>query len=157
MADGVFNIAKGKVNAYQERVANNDPANSAIVIILLKVVEADATLKAYDTLAAILAAVNTEADFTNYNRIVLTDADLSAPIPDDVNNWQNADIPDQVYVSAGGAVDNSLVKVIVCYDPDSTGGTDADLIPLTYHDYVVTTSGVDLNLNVAASGYYRAQ
>jgi len=157
MADQVFNIAKGKVNGYVDRVANNDPTNSAIVLVLLKAAEADATLIDYDDLSTLLAAAgNTEADFTNYARIVLTDADLTAPTPDDANDEQNADFPDQTIISAGGTTDNTLVKCIVCYDPDTTGGTDADLVPLTHQDYAVTTNGNNLNVNVNASGFYSA-
>ena len=61
MANTVFNIAKGKVNVYTERVVNNDPANSALVVVLLKVAASDATLKDQDTLAAVLAGGSTEA------------------------------------------------------------------------------------------------
>ena len=54
MADGVFNIAKGKVNEYMARVDSNDPTNSAIVIVLLKLAEADGTLEDYDDLDTLL-------------------------------------------------------------------------------------------------------
>lgn len=157
MGDIVFNIAKGKVNGYVDRVANNDPANSAIVVVLLQASEADATLQDYDTLSALIgAAGNTEATFTNYARKVLTDSVISAPAPDDTGNTQSADAPDQTWTSAGGTVDNTMTKVIFCYDPDSTGGTDADLVPLTAHDFTPTTNGNDLIMNLAAAGFYTA-
>lgn len=156
MADGVFNIAKGKVNAYHDRVNDNDPANSALVVVLLKTAEADGTLEDYDTLAALLAGSNVEADFTNYARKVLTDSDISASAVDDSNNRREADIPDQTWTSAGGASNNTLAKLIICYDPDSTGGTDADLIPLTHHDYAETTTGGDITAVINAAGYFRA-
>lgn len=157
MSDGVFNVAKGRVNELMNRVANNDPTNAAIVIVLLKVAEADGALQDRADLSALLgAAGNTEADFTNYARKVLTDADVSAPSPDQANDRQDADLPDQTYTAAGGASNNTLVKAIICYDPDSTGGTDADIIPLTHHDYAVTTDGNDLLLQFAAAGFYRA-
>jgi len=156
MADGVFNIAKGRVNEYQSRVANNDPANSALITVILKVAEADATLEDYDDLAALLAGSNTEADFTNYVRSVLTDADVSAPVPDDTKNWQAADIPDQTIVAAGGASNNTLVKYLICYDSDTTGGTDSNIIPLTHHDFPVTTDGSNLVAQINADGYYKA-
>lgn len=155
MADGVFNIAKGKVNEYMARVDGNDPTNSAIVVVLLKAAEADATLEDYDDLAALLgAAGNTEADFTNYARKVLTDADITAPTPDDTNNRQDADLPDQTWSSAGGTTDNTLVKAVICYDNDSTGGTDSNIIPLTHHDFAVTTNGNDLQALI--TNFYRA-
>ena len=157
MADGVFNIAKGKVNEYMARVDSNDPANSAIVIVLLKVAEVDATLVDYDDLGALIgAAGNTEADFTNYARKVLTDTEITAPTPDDTGDKQDADLPDQTWTSAGGATNNTLVKMIVCYDGDTTAGTDANIVPLTYHDFSATTNGNDLQAQFAAAGFYSA-
>lgn len=157
MADFQFNVAKGKTNEYVSRVAANDPANSALVIVLLKAAEADATLEDYDDLATLLAAGgNTEADFTNYARKVLTDAVISAPTPDDTNNNQSADFPDQTWTAAGGTTDNTLVKLLVCYDNDSTGGTDSNIIPLTSHDFATTTNGADLTAIVPAAGFFTA-
>lgn len=160
MANIVFNISKGEVNAYTKRVVNNDPANSALVLVLLKTVQADATLLDYDTLGAILTAgggtANVEADFTNYARKVLTNTELSAPTVDDTGNEQYSDMPDQTYTSAGGATNNTLVKALVCYDSDTTSGTDANLIPLTAHDVSVTTDGNNLTLTIPANGFYGA-
>lgn len=155
MADGVFNIAKGMVNAYHDRVNDNDPANSALIIVLLKVAEADATLEDYDDLATLLvAAGNTEADFTNYARKVLTDSDISASVVDDTGNTRNADIPDLTWTAAGGASNNTLVKLLICYDGNTTGGTDANIIPLTHHDFATTTDGNDLI--AAVTDYFSA-
>lgn len=156
MADGVFNISKGRANERTSRVANNDPANSALTIVLLKVAEADATLEDYDDLGAILAAMgNTEADFTNYARKELTDAVISEPVTDDTNNWQTADFPDQTWTAAGGTLDNTLVKLLVCYDNDTGAGTDANIIPLTHHDFAITTNGGDLTAQTP-NGFFRA-
>lgn len=160
MANIVFNISKGEVNAYTKRVVNNDPANSALVLVLLKTVQADATLLDYDTLDAILTAgggtVNVEANFTNYARKVLTNTELVAPTVDDTGNEQYSDMPDQTYTSAGGATNNTLVKALICYDNDTTGGTDANLIPLTAHDVTVTTDGNNLTLTIPVNGFYGA-
>lgn len=157
MADGVFNIAKGRGIELHNRVASNDPANSALVVVLLKASEADATLQDYDTLGAILAeAGNTEADFTNYARKVLTDADLTAVTPNDTDNRQDADFADQVWSSAGGASNNTLTKLLICYDADTTGGTDANIVPIAYYDFAVTTGGGDLTAQLNAAGYLRA-
>ena len=84
MADGVFNIAKGKVNEYVDRVDGNDPTNSALVLVVLEANQADATLEDYDNLSLLLAnAGNTESAATNYARPVLTDTDISASAVDD--------------------------------------------------------------------------
>jgi len=42
------------------------------------------------------------------------------------------------------------VVALVCYDSDTTGGTDANIVPVLNLDYVVTTQGVDLSLNFPA-------
>lgn len=157
MADGVFNIAKGRVNEIQNRVKNNDPANSALVVVLLRAAEIDGTLEDYDDLAALLAASgNTEADFTNYSRLVLTDADIAIPTVDDTNNNQRSDIPDPSWANAGGATNNTLTKLIICYDSDTTSGTDSNIIPLTHYDFTPTTSGNTLTAVVNVNGYYSA-
>lgn len=159
MADGVFNIAKGQPVEYYRRIKNNDPANSAFIVVLLKAAEADATLEDYDDLSALLlAAGNTEADFTgsNYTRKTVTDVELVAlPAPDDTNNRYDLDIPDQTWASAGGTASNTLVKLLVCYDSDTTGGTDANIIPLTHHDFAATTDGSDLTAQFP-NGFFRA-
>lgn len=155
MADIVFNIAKGRVNELVNRVKSNDPANSAIVVVALKAtgLEADAVLRDYDDLATLLAAANDEATNANYARKVLTDADLTAPTPDDVNDRQDADTPDLVWslvAAAGGA----WGKLLFCYDADTTTGTDANIIPLTANDFAVTPDGTDITATVAS--FYRA-
>lgn len=157
MADGVFNIAKGRVAELYNRVDTNDGTNSALIVVLLKAAQADATLEDYDEMDALLAnAGNTEAVFTNYARKTLTDTDLAAFAPDDTNNRVDLDFPDQTWTSAGGAANDTLVKLVVCYDPDTTAGTDTTLVPLTHHDFAVTTDGNDLTAQLATAGFYRA-
>ena len=156
MANIVFNIAKGEVNAYVKRVVNNDPANSALVVVLLKTAEADGILQDYDTLGDILAGANTEANFTNYARKTLTNTELSAPTVDDSGNQQFSDAPDLTYVSAGGAVNNAIVKMLICYDSDTTSGTDANLVPLVAIDWVITTDGNDLVAVFGSAGFFGA-
>lgn len=160
MANIVFNVAKGEVNAYTKRIVNNDPANSALVIVLLKTAEVDGTLQDYDTLGAILSAgggtANVEANFTNYTRKVLTNTELSAPTVDDSGNQQYSDAPDQTYVSAGGAINNALVKMIICYDSDTTTGTDSNIVPLVALDFTITTDGTDILASFSAEGFFAA-
>ena len=144
MANGVFNIAKGRV---AEKIADS-AAN--IVVLLLKVAEADDTLNNYDTVAALLAGANTEADFTNYARKTGITGTVTV---DDTNNWADCDIPDQTWTSAGGASNNTMVKAIIAYQ-ESAG--DANLIPLTHHDWTPTTDGSDLTMQIPTAGFYRA-
>jgi hypothetical protein len=158
MADQVMNIAKGRVVEYYNRVESNDPAASAFIVVLLKVAEADATLIDYDELGALLgAAGNTEADFTNYARKTVTDAELAAlPAPDDTGNQFDIDMPDQTWSNAGGASNNSLVKLLICYDNDTGAGVDTDIIVCAHYDFVITTNGGDITAQIDAAGFFRA-
>jgi len=159
MAATIPNIAKGRINEYAARVKANDPANSALVIALFQSsVSTIGELRDMDTLAAI-AAVETEADFTNYARIVLTDSDITAPTPDDDADSMSFDIDDQSIANAGGGSDNTIEIMVVGYDPDTTGGTDADIVPLYVflHDTGgVTTNGETFWIRINASGLWTA-
>jgi NADH dehydrogenase/NADH:ubiquinone oxidoreductase subunit G len=151
MSDFVFNIAKGAVAYYATLPATND----GLIVVLLKSsgLEADSTLKDYDTLALLLAGTSDEADFTNYGRKTITSVTVTV---DDTNDRVDVDVADQTWTSAGGATNNTLGKLLVCYDPDTTGGTDSSVIPLAAHDFSATTDGTNLVAQVAASGFYRA-
>jgi hypothetical protein len=156
MADFVFNIAKGRVAELYNRVDTNDPANSALVILVLAAsgIETDTTLKRLDTVAALVAGTTNEVTNTNYARKVLTDADIVAFAPDDVNDRVDLDIPDQTWTAV--AAGDGWSDVVVCYDSDTTGGTDANIVPMTLHDFAVTPDGSDITLQVAAAGFFRA-
>ena len=156
MADGVFNIAKGRVAEFHERVNNNDPANSALIVVLLASsgLEADATLKDYDTLGAILAAANDEATNTNYARKTLSDSDVAAITTNDTDDRNEADIADQTWTSVANDGTGAIGKLLICYDSDTTGGADTAIIPLTYHDFIVTPNGG--NIVASISDYFRA-
>lgn len=156
MADFVFNIAKGRVAELYNRVDSNDPANSALVVVVINAGAAtDATLMDYDTLAAIEADANAaEVTNTGYARKVLTDADLVAFAPDDTNNRVDLDFPDQTWTSVQSG--SNWTDALVCFDNDTTAGTDASIVPMTCHDFAVTPSGSDITLQVAAAGFYRA-
>ena len=154
MADLVLNISKGRVAELYNRVDTNDAANSALVIVPVDVAAVtDATLRDFDTLAAILAGGVTERTTGGWNRKTLTDADLVAFAADDTNDRVDLDIPDQTWtaVSAGAVTD-----LVICYDNDTTAGTDANLIPLTLHDFPITPDGSDVVAVIAAAGFFRA-
>lgn len=156
MADFVFNIAKGRVAEFYNRVDSNDPANSAFVILVLATsgLETDAVLMDLDTVTALVAGTTNEVTNAGYARKTLTDSDLSSMTPDDVNNRMDLDIPDQTWTSV--AAGDGWSKLVVCYDNDTTGGTDANLIPMTAHDFVVVPDGNNIIAQIAAAGFYRA-
>lgn len=158
MADGVFNISKGRVVEYYLRVDVSDPTDAVFIIELMKANEADATLIIRTDITDIFAeGGNTVADFLNYGRKVLSDSELAAlPAPDQTNDRYEVDIPDQTWTSAGNATNNTLTKFLTAYDSDSTGGTDANILPMTHHDFAVTTDGSDLTAQINALGFFRA-
>lgn len=142
MANIVMNIAKGRVKEYYARVEGNDPANSAIILVPIETsgLESDATLIDKDDLAAVLSGTTNEQ--TTMGRKTLTDADLAAvSAPDDTNDRNECDLPTVTWTGATG---NAISKILVCYDPDTTGGTDSAIIPLTLFDFAITPDGSDV-------------
>jgi hypothetical protein len=128
-----------------------------LVVVLLKVQEAvEDTLLARTTLANILANGSTEANFTNYTRKLVNGANVTVTV-DSANNRATVTIPNQLYTSAGGAINNSLVAAIVCYDPDTTSGTDADIIPLSKLDLSYTTDGTSMMLAFSSGYFHRSE
>lgn len=152
MANIVFNIAKGRVVEYYNRVENNDPANSAIILVPIETtgLETDAVLIDKDDLAAVLAGTTNEQ--TTMGRKTLTDADLAAlPAPDDTNDRYDVSLPTVTWTAASG---NAISKILVCYDNDTTVGTDSNIIPLTMFDFAQTPSGADIQMTTGV--FFRA-
>ncbi len=146
MANVVFNIAKGKVGYY----ATLPAANDALIAVPIETtgIVSDATFVDYDDLAALLAGASNEQ--LTMGRKTLAGV---TSLPDDTNDRLDADFSDVTWTAATG---NAISAIIVCYDPDTTGGTDSSIIPLTKHDFVVTPDGSDIQLQVAVAGFYRA-
>ena len=157
MANGPFNVAKGRAIEWYNRIESNDPANSAYILVLATGAATDATLRDYETLSALLGDAGvTEANFTNYVRKTLTDAELAAfPGPDNTNDRYDVTLPDTTWTAAGNGTNNTLTRLFVCYDSDTTGGTDANIIPVAFHDFAVTTNGGDLTADFGVV-WYRA-
>lgn len=148
MANGVFVNALGKVAYY----ATLPAAADSIVVVLLKTAQADDTLNNYDNLAT-LKASNSEADFTNYARKTATGLVVT---PNTDGNLVDVDFDDITWANAGAAPgSNALVKLLTCYKPD-TASADSAIIPLTYHDFAVTTDGSAITAQVASGGFFRA-
>ena len=145
MADGVFNIAKGAAaEMFRDGAANG-------IVMLLKANEAEATFIDRDDLAAMLAeAGTTEAVFTNYARKTGLTGTITV---DDTNDRVDVDIPDQTWTAAGNGANDTLTKLVVAYE---NAAADATRVPLTHHDFAVTTDGSDLTAQFNAAGFYRA-
>lgn len=144
MANIVFNIAKGRVVELYNRVESNDPTDAALVLVPIETsgLEGDSTLIDADTLAALLSGDTNEQ--TTMGRKVLTATELaSLPAPDDGNDRYDVSLPTVTWTAASG---NAISKIAVCYDPDTEGGTDSNIIPLTLFDFAITPDGSDVEM-----------
>lgn len=146
MANWIANISKGRFVARAEL----PQANDALVIVVLEAagLEADATLKDYTTLAALLAGTTNEQ--TTMGRKTASAVTIS------VNNTTDLVDVDMADIVWTGATGNQVGALLLCYDPDTTGGTDADIIPLSKHDFTVTPDGTDVTATIGANGFARA-
>lgn len=147
MADFVFNMGKGKVAWYGGLAGG---ANDALIVVPIEAtgVESDATLRDYDNLSVLLAAANNEQ--STMGRKTVSSVTVTV---DDTNDRVDVDFADQVWTAATG---NAVSDLFIGYDPDTTGGTDADIVPLTWHDFSVTPDGSDITAQLAAAGFFRA-
>jgi hypothetical protein len=152
VANIVFNIAKGRVVELYNRVESDDPTNAALILVPIETsgLEADATLIDVDSLAALIAGATNEQ--TTMGRKTLTATELAAlPAPDDTNDRYEVSLPAVTWTAASG---NAISKIAVCYDSDTTAGTDSNIIPLTMFDFAQTPSGADITMQTGV--FFRA-
>lgn len=144
MAGVTANIAKGREVEFYNRVFTNDPANSALVMLLLQAGgDSLATMQDFDTLSALLAGGATEITVGGYARIVLDNTDLVAWAPNDTTNQTLLTLPLQTFTSL--VAGETVGYVVVGYDNDTTGGTDANIVPVTIADYLIDGSNAPTN------------
>jgi hypothetical protein len=152
MADFIYNTAKGKFNEWAARVIANDPTNSVLLIEMINTTATDATLKDLATFAAIEADANT-AELTsggnaNYARKTISDSVGSLTVTiDNTNDRTDVDIADQTWTALGAGT--AITDLVFGYDSDSTAGTDANVVPLSQHDFAVTPDGSDITATIA--------
>ena len=144
MADIVFNIALGKVKYFAELPATND----ALILVPLESsgLESDAVLRDKTDLASLVAGTTNEQ--TTVGRKTLSSVTVTV---DNTNDRVALDCADVTWTAPTG---NAIGAVVICYDPDTTGGTDADLIPLTKHGISWTPDGNNFTLTIA--DFFRA-
>jgi hypothetical protein len=147
----VTNIAKGRVAELHNRVKVGDPAAARLYAIpISRAAITDAQLADADDFAAMVTLGITERTTGGWNRKTLAATDLTAIAPDDVNDRMAADFIDLAWtaVTAGTVTD-----IVVCYASVATP-TNAQLLPLTVHDFPITPDGSNVTATVA--DYYRA-
>ncbi len=146
MANFAFNIAKGRMAEFFNRVDQNDPTNSAIIAVPMSASGTEAQGQDLATLAAVEADANfAERTSGSWVRKVLTDADIAAIAADNTNNRMPCTIPQITFTTP--ATGNDTTGILFCYDSDTTGGTDSNIIPLVHLTFAVTTSGNDVIIN----------
>jgi hypothetical protein len=148
VSNGTFTIAKGREAQY----ASLPGASDSLVVLLLRGVESDTALAKHDTLSALLAT-NTECNFTSYSRVTLSSVTLTV---DDDAATPIADAADFDWDPAGGATNNTVLKLIIGYVP-SSGAADTAIIPVWYWDsgLPITTDGQAFTVTVATSGLWQ--
>lgn len=149
MAAIIFNIAKGKFARYAMLPETND----ALIIVVLKSagLEADATLRDYDDLGAILTAANDEATFTGYARVTASGVTVTV---DDTNDRVDVDCADPSWSPTSA---EAIGALLITYDSDTTAGTDANILPLFKDDFALTTPVTGtVTYQVATGGFARA-
>lgn len=139
MPNIVFNEALGRVAHY----ASLPAANDALIVVPIETtgIVTDAVMRDYDTLAALLAGASNEQ--TTMGRKTLANVTVTV---DDANDRVALDADDVVWAAATG---NAVAALVICYDPDTTGGTDADIVPLSKHDWSITPDGSDVTATIA--------
>lgn len=158
MASFVFNIARGRAHELHARVDGNDPANSALILVVLAEsgLESDDVLRDKDDLAAVVSGTTNEVTNGSYARKTLTDADISAATVDDTNNLVRLTFSTQTFATI--AAGDAWRKLLVCYDADTTAGTDANIIPVSAHDLLISGAAIiPSGANIVVSlpnGYY---
>lgn len=152
MAAFVFNIAKGRVVELYNRVENNDPTNSAFILVPLAVGDTEANLQDIDNLSLVLAGTPNEAG-ASWGRKTLESVELVAlPAPNDTDNRYDVAVPAVTW--AGPTAGQDTVALMICYDSDTGAGDDTNILPLTYHDFAVTADGNAVTLN--AGNFFQA-
>lgn len=152
MAGFSFNISKGREHELHERIRLNDPVNSALILVVLRNagLESDDVLRDYATLAVLLAASNDEPTNVGYARIVRDDTVLTAPTIDNVNNLVRLTLPNTA--TAAITAGDSWRKLLICYDNDTTAGTDANIVPVKAFD-LLDANGAAITPNGSTISY----
>lgn len=139
MANLSMTVALGRV-AY---LASLPATNDALIAVPLEAtgLVGDATMRDYDDLAAVLAGATNEQ--TTMGRKTLTGVTVTV---DDTNDRVAIDCADITWTAATG---NAVGALLICYDPDTTAGTDSDIVPLSKHDLSLSPDGSDVTITVA--------
>lgn len=158
MADFVFNIAKGKAAEYAARVNANDPEKAVFNVRMIAStgVQADSVLIDLDTFEALVAGATNFATNTGSTPKVIDQTGGITVTVDDTNDRTDVDMPDQTFTALANDGTGGVSDLVIGYDSDSSAGTDANIVPITQHDFAITPDGSDVTVQFAAAGFFRA-
>lgn len=147
MGNFIFNRSKGRFVEFAERINANDPTNSILSLAIWNTATADATLIDLDTIAAVEADGGTaEVANSGYTRKTFADSTITITY-DDTNDRVDVDVADQTWTAV--AAGTAWTDASFGYDSDSTAGTDANVLPVSWHDFAVTPDGSDITATIA--------
>jgi len=153
----VFNRAKGRVNELLTRVDTNDPANSAVIVIVMSAAGSAAQGQDLDDFAAVEADANfaeATGGTTPWGRKTLTDADIALPAPTDASDFFAVTVGNLVFTPSADTPD--AVAIIFCYDNDTTAGNDSNLIPMVQLIATAVSDGSQITFQSHADGFFKA-
>ena len=161
MADFVFNRSKGRVAQFAELIlaAAAPFANAAFIVALWNTAATDATLRDLDDYAAVEANAST-AELTsgtnaNYVRKVIDETGEGLVVTyDDTADTVFVDVSDITWTALGAGT--AITDLSFGFDNDTTGGTDSNILPCTWHDFAVTPDGSDVTAVIPTNGFYSA-
>lgn len=151
MANALNDFAKGRFVQLSTLPVGTD--NLLIVLLQSTSLPTDNTLKRTQFLSGVLSTgtgAGLEGTFTNYARKVLAAADITITV-NTTTDVVTLDTADQVWSAAGGASNNTLGALLLCYRPTSIS-LDTAIPILTKHDFTATTTGGNLTATISAIG-----
>src|SRR3990167_6274025 len=155
MANFLYNRGLGRTTDFAERVNANDPTNSALILDVLATsgIEADAVLRDKDDFSGLVSGTTNFVTQPSIRKTLDNTSSITVTY-DDTNDWVDVDFPDQTWTAVGAG--DGWNDIVIGYDSDTTTGTDANILPHTQHDFVVTPDGSDITAQVATAGYFSA-
>lgn len=134
-------------------------ASDALILLFLQPVsqQDDDVLRDYDTVAAVLGGGNKECTAPGYVRKSITSGTTSTP--DNTNNRVDVDVPDTTWTALGAMTGTNSKQdqaaVLICYQPNTSTGSDSTLLVLSKHYYPFVADGSD-RIVPFPNGFYRA-
>jgi hypothetical protein len=151
VADYVFNIAKGRMAEFMDRVNSNDPATACFKAIPLSASGSEAAGQDLDTVALVLAdAAFTEITTGSWARVQMVDTNVAAASAtvNDTDNRMETDMDD---IAFGTITSGTATGILICYGIEA--GVDSALIPISHHDFAATGVGTTITATIPATGF----